>query len=126
MTPSKSKTTALSIHLFGRRQTLAGANRHAQPILPGRVGTVEFGAVITERVIRPIEVDVVEAGRRSLEIEIPPGLVRFGSARQIAERDEQPVHVLRPGLNERAEGKRLAFQRELEHANALLLPHLAG
>ena len=72
--------------------------------------------------VRSVEIDLVDAGFRAIEIDVAAARIRLRRARQIVERHEQLVQVRRAGLHERRQLQRLSFQRELERADA---PHLA-
>src|SRR4051812_38720658 len=91
MTPSKSNTIARSIlnSLFLLLHSLAGANRNLQSVLRRWIRALVGGVVVAVRNVGAVEVDFVDAGRVARQIHETTGGIRFGSARQIAERDEQ-------------------------------------
>ncbi len=73
-----------------------------------------------------VEVDVVDAGRRAIELEVPPARIGFRSVRHVAERHEQPAHVRLIGLDERGQRERTVLQGEGQRPDAAHLPELAG
>src|SRR5688500_16939199 len=75
-------------------QLLARANGDLQAILARRDRTDVFDIEHAERVIRAIEIEIVDSGRGPVEVQIPPALIRLGAIRQVAERDEQAAHVV--------------------------------
>src|SRR5215831_990019 len=85
-TPSKSKTIARSATRSGcRTHAFAGANRQLQPVLRRRIRTFVAGVVVAVREVRPVEIELVDALRVSLEIQIPAAGVRLGAAGQVGE-----------------------------------------
>src|ERR1700681_4344411 len=82
------------------------------------------GAEVAVRVVRQVEIELVQAGDGAVEVEITARLVRLRAGRQIAERHEEMFHVWRAGLDEGRESQRLSLQRELERADAPHRTHL--
>ena len=82
-------------HAFAR----ADGNR--QPILSWRVRAVVRRVVVAERVIGAVEVQIVNARRGALEVEVPPARVGFRPVRQVTERHEQVAQVLLADFDER-------------------------
>src|SRR5207248_866838 len=76
-------------HLRGRpcfaSNLFARADWNLQTVLGRRIWTLVRGVVVAVRVVRAVEVELVDALRIPIEIEIPAGRVRFGSAGQIVE-----------------------------------------
>src|SRR6516165_10804416 len=101
-----------------RGEFFTRADRSLEPALGRRIGAVVRRVEQTERMERTIEVEIVEACRRAIELEIPSALVGLDAVGDIAERYEQAVHVLLIRLDERAERQRLAFQRERQRTDA--------
>ena len=110
---------------FGLLHFLAGANRHFEAVLLRRERAVVLGAVIAVRVIRDVEVDDVDAGRRRIELHVSSGRISFGAAGQIGKGNEQPVHVPRFEIAKRGQPQRLALHRKLQRADALEVTDLA-
>ena len=75
--------------------------------------------------VRAVEVEVVDAGRRTIQVDVAPGRIRFRAGRLVPERDEEPRHFLHRQLDQRRQRARLAVQHELERAHALHRAHLA-
>src|SRR5215470_11902088 len=87
-TPSKSKTIAFSPTLRIRLlEFLAGVDRHFQAVFDGRDRTLVGRVVVAVRVVGAVEIDLVDAGRRAIEIHVAPAGIRFGAARHVVERD---------------------------------------
>src|ERR1700722_2956407 len=112
MTPSKSNTMARSTLAFDffLLEPLARANRDLQAVFRRGVRAVVVRVVVAVRVIRAVEVEVVDPGAVAIEVEISPGGIGFRSCRQIAERHEQVIEVRRAAFDERRQLQRLAFQ----------------
>src|SRR6188474_2503874 len=93
MTPSKSKTIAcrLTLTSYCRLHLLSGSHRNLQAVLGGRIGALPGRAVVAVRIVGAVEIDLVDARGAAIEVHESPGRVGFRSARQIGERDEQPV-----------------------------------
>ncbi len=96
-----------------------------QHAFAGRIRAVERRVVVAVRVERLVEIDRVDAARRAIELEVPARRIGLRPARHVLERHEQAIQA-GTFLDIRAKRQRLAFQRELEHAHALMLPNLAG
>src|SRR5262245_38747300 len=101
MTPSKSKTTALSATLGVRSlQSLAGPDGNRQPVFPWWIGTLVGLVVVAVRLVGAVEIQNVRAGRVAVEIDIPAGGIGFRAAGQIAEEHEEVVEVRGRRLDE--------------------------
>src|SRR4029453_15359612 len=82
--------------MFRGAHALARADRNRQTVLARRVRAVVLRVVVAERVIGAVEVQIVDAGRCPIELEIPAAWITFGSVREIAKRNEQMIGVLLP------------------------------
>src|SRR5436190_1674712 len=107
------------------RQTLTSPDGYLQPALLRRIGTVVTRVEQAERVIRAVEIQIVDAAGGPLEIEIAPALVGFDAVGDVAKGHEQAPHVFLVRFDEGAEGQRLTLERESERADATHLPALA-
>src|SRR6185295_6026613 len=96
------------VSVFRSAQLFAGADRHFQPVLGRRIRAVVGRVVEAERVERAIEIEIVEAGRGPIELDVAAAVVGLGAVGEIAERHEEPAQVLLARLDERAERERLA------------------
>src|SRR3989454_11524416 len=78
--------------LVSEREVLfAGANRHGQPVLPGREWAYVVVAIRAVRVVRQVEVNYVLVRRRFLDVEVSTRPVRLLAGRRVTERDEQAL-----------------------------------
>src|SRR4051812_16857935 len=101
-----------------RSQPLAGADGQLQAALGRGIRTIVRRVEQAERMVRAIEVEIVETGGGALEVEISAARVRLDAVRQVAERNEEAPHVGLIGLDERAERQRLSLERKRERADA--------
>src|SRR5262245_38320500 len=82
----------LATYLFVVRCPLIVVRLHAfsrvdwnlQAILSWRERTLVRRVVVAVREVRPVEVQLVQAGRVPVDVEEPSGRVRLGAARQVA------------------------------------------
>ena len=113
MTPSKSNddrvgaSCRLTSDFFASGLRASGLSAGFPP---ADAGTARSGCSSSGNV-RAVEVDLVDAGRRAVDIEKAAGGVGFGAAGQIAERDEQPVGGPRRRERERRQLEGLALER---------------
>src|SRR5438093_5040730 len=121
------RTSDLGSHSSVRPgQLFTSPNRYLQSILCWWIGTVVAAVVEAVRVVRAVEVQIVDAAGRAIEIDVAAARIRLGAVGEIAERDEQPLHVGLVRLDERAERHRVSLQRERERSDAPHLPDLAS
>ena len=76
--------------------------------------------------IGAVEVEIVDAGRRPIEVEVAAAGIRLGSVREIVKRHEQAPQLGVGGLGKCRQLERLSLQRELERADPLHLSALPG
>src|SRR6185503_5164735 len=98
--------------MFCRAHALAGADGNCQTVFARWIRTVVLRVEVAERMIRAVEIEIVDAGRRPIELEIPAAWIRFGSVCEIAKRNEQVVGVLLGHFDKRGEREETSFQRE--------------
>src|SRR3982751_2768868 len=105
--------------------SLAGPYRDRQTIFAWRIRAVVAGVVVAERMKRAVEIEIVEARRGSIELEVSAARIGFRSVRQIAEGDEQMIDVLLTNLDERRQGQQASLERERQLPNAIVSAALA-
>src|SRR5437773_5438279 len=64
-------------------EPFAGANRSLQTVFQRRVRAIEAGVVIAVRMIRAVEIEVVNTGCVAIEIEITASGIGFSAGGQI-------------------------------------------
>src|SRR5258705_7456177 len=99
---------------------LAGADGYRQSILPWGIGTVVRRVVVAERVIPPIEIEIVDSRGCALEIQIAAARIRLGAVSEVAERHEQMAQVLLADFDESGQGQELSFQSKGQLADPLM------
>ena len=112
--------------LSHQRSPLAGLDRHRQPVLARWNRALVLGIEDAERVIGPVEIELVDAAAPQIQIEVAAALIGLEAVREIAERHEQPPQRGIVGLGERGERMRLSLERERERADPAHAPRLAG
>src|SRR5512138_2142414 len=91
-TPSKSKTIARSATRSSGGRTphaFAGADGDFQPVLPRRDWTFVSRVVIAIWKVRAVEIELVDALRIAIEIQVAAAGVGFGAARHVVEHDRE-------------------------------------
>ena len=91
-----------------------------QLIFTRRERTYPLRVEVAVRVVGPVEIELVDAGRGAIEVEIAAGRVGFVAAREIAERHEETIDGACRRRGKRGQRHRLTLQRELQRADA---PH---
>src|SRR5262249_31064312 len=107
-------TRSIRRSMTGRAEFFADTNRDGQPVFTGGNRTLVARVVEAIGMVGAVEVEVVDAGGRAIEIEIPAALVGFAAVGQVAERHEQPAHVVFSRVHEGGERHGLSLQREAE------------
>src|SRR5437763_433548 len=90
-TPSKSKTIARSATAHSDRtpRSLAGPNRHLQSVFFRRIWALVRRVVVTVRMVRSVEVELVDADGITVQIEVATRGISFRAAGHVAEHDGQ-------------------------------------
>ena len=108
------------------RELFARAHGNIQAVFPRRHRTVVGRVEQAEGVISAVEVEVVDARRGAIEIEVAAARICFGAVGAIEERDEQPSQLRVTGVGERGQLQRFPLERELERADSPHVPALTG
>ena len=95
---------------FGRSEQLAGAHRDRQPVLAWRHRTVVGRVEDAERMVGAVEVEIVDARRRPLEIEVAPAGVGIRPVRQVVKRHEETPQLGVGGFGKCRQLERLPLQ----------------
>ena len=66
-------------------ELFSGADGNGQPILAWRERANVGRIVDAGRIVGLVEVQIVQASRRTIEIEKPPAMIRLGAVRQVTE-----------------------------------------